>query len=157
MTWKIVASKTHPHLSSFFCEALKTTLQALFFSIMWKLQYKIACNYEQLSEKFAYFCLSRINFIWESLLEEETKMSPQVLCGNKNLFFFEHIFLWEAGRILQSLVTSIHQPWSIIHPEALGSLHEINLRKSQAYLTLLLQMLWGTVLPFVICSVFKKW
>lgn len=59
--------------------------------------------------------------------------------------------------LLQSLVTSIHQQWRIIHPEALGSLDEINLRKSQAYLTLLLQRLWGTILPFVLYSVFKKW
>lgn len=157
MTWIYVASKPHPHLSSSFCEALKATFQVLFFSIVWKLKHKIVCNYQQLSEKFAWFCLSRINFIWESLLEVETKMLPQVLCGNKKLVFFEHIFLWGAGMLLQSLVTSIHQQWRIIHPEALGSLDKINLRKSQAYLTLLLQTLWGTILPLVLYSVFKKW
>lgn len=49
MTWKNVASNVVPHLPSSFCEALKKTLHALFFSIVWKLKHKIVCNYQQIN------------------------------------------------------------------------------------------------------------
>lgn len=57
--------------------------------------------------------------------------------------------------LLQSLGTSVHQQWRVIQAEALSKMNL--LMKSQAYWTQLLQTLWGTTLPFVVCSVFKKW
>lgn len=57
--------------------------------------------------------------------------------------------------LLQSLGTSVHQQWRVNQAEGL---YKMNLlMKSQAYWTQLLQTLWGTTLPFVVCSVFKKW
>lgn len=58
--------------------------------------------------------------------------------------------------LLQSLPTSIRQQWRVIQPKGLGMLYKMNLLKSHAYWTLQLQTLWGTSLPFVVCSVFKK-
>lgn len=100
MTWKNVAPKPQPCLSSYFCEALKTTLQVLFSSLGWKLNHKIVYHCQKLSQKYAYFYSTRVNFTWEGLLEVETKMSLLVLCGNKKLvFLWTHLSLgsWHAS------------------------------------------------------------